>query len=155
MISKKGTNMKKFAIVTAMMFASYANAAEVSASYVHDFKAGREGVRVEMPVASILGVKPVLGLTHVNDAYTRYSVGADVQVAKIGPVAVALSGSTVFQDTQTRTGTNGFAVTVGAKASLPLNKSTALVASVDRFIGQERVSNLNGTVSSVGLAVKF
>lgn len=145
--------MKMISVVAAMMFAASVNAAELTASYVHDSKAEKNGVRVELPVGSVLGVKPVLGVTHVNDAYTRYSVGADFQVAKVGPVALSATGSTLFQDT--RVGENGFALTVGAKASVPLNKSVALVARVDRFYGQERVSNLNGTVGSVGLSVKF
>lgn len=145
--------MKMISVVVAMMFAASVNAAEISASYIHDSKAEKNGVRVELPARSVLGVKPVLGITHVNDAYTRYSVGADFQVAKVGPVALSAAASTLFQDT--RVGENGFALTVGAKASVPLNKSVDLVARVDRFVGQDRVSNLNGTVGSVGLAVKF
>lgn len=147
--------MKMISVVAAMMFAASVNAAELTASYVHDSKAEKNGVRVELPVGSVFGVKPVLGVTHVNDVYTRYSVGADFQVAKVGPVALSASGSTLFQDTLTKTGKNGYALTVGAKASVPLNKSVDLVARVDRFYGQDRVSDLNGTIGSVGLAVKF
>lgn len=153
MTFKKGTFMKMISAVAAMMFAASVNAADLSASYVRDSNLSKDGVRVETSVGSVMGVKPVLSVTHVDNAYTRYGVAADVGVAKVGPVALSASGSTVFQDT--RVGANGFGLTVGAKASVALMKNVELVGRVDRFMGQSRVNNFNGTVSSVGVALKF
>lgn len=151
----KGITMKKLAIVASLLFAGSVSAAELSASYVRDSNVDREGFRLEMSAGKLLGVKPTFGVTHVYDNYTRYSVGGDIAVTKVGPVAVALSGATLFQDTRTKTGVNGFGLTVGAKASVSLDKSADLVARVDRFVGQSRVNEFNGTTASIGVAVKF
>jgi len=145
--------MKKIAIVISMMFAGAVSAAEVSTSYVHDYETGKNGARIELPVGSVYGIKPVLGVSYVDESYTRYSAGADYQVVKLGPVALSVAGSAVFQDS--RTGSDGFGLTAGVKVSMPVTKSVDVVSRVDRFFGQNRIAGFDGNVVSVGLAVKF
>lgn len=145
--------MKMFSVVAAMMFAASVNAAELSASHVRDSNLSKDGVRVEASFVSLKGFDPILSVTHVNNAYTRYGVGADADFVTVGPAAISLTAGTVFQDTSV--GANGFGLTVGAKATVALSKKVDLVGRVDRFMGQSRVNNFNGTTSSIGVAVKF
>lgn len=146
--------MKKvvLSLVSAMAITS-ANAMDMSLSHVRDFNLDRNGVRVEASVGQVLGVTPTVGLTYVDDVYTRYALGTKVEVLKLGNLSVAAVGSGVFQDT--KVGQNGFGLTVGAQASVDLAPRVSLTAGVERFIGHNRVDSFNGGVASVGLNVKF
>lgn len=143
--------MKKIVIAALATIALAASAAEVTVSSVRDYTGtDTNGYRVATQVAG-LG----LSATHIDNKYNRFAVGKDIQVAKLGPVALSAGGAGVYQSTNTVGGVDGYGLTVGAKASVALAKSVDLVAGVERFYGQDRVKQFNGNVGSVGLNIKF
>lgn len=146
--------MKKIIIASALVaITTIASAVEVGVSSVRDSGLDKNGVRVTASVGPVAGFMPQLSLTRVDGAYNRYAAGGEYAVTKVGPVAVAATGTLVYQDTNT--GADGYGATLGLKATLPLTKTISVVAVVERFAGQERVSASNATSSSLGLTVKF
>jgi len=141
--------MKKIAMIALIAMAGAATAAEVTVSAVNDH-AGIDsvGYRVATDVKGF-----TVSATHVDGRYNRYAVGKDFALTKVGPVNLSAGGAAVFQDTLG--GVNGYGLTAGAKATYTITKNFSAVASVERFIGQSRVNDYNGMVTTVGLNVKF
>ena len=139
--------MKK--IVMASILATVAFAASaVEVSAVSDRNLDKNGFRVG---AEVVGLN--VSATHVDDRYNRYAVGKSFELTKVGPVALSASVAAVYQDTNV--GKDGYGLTAGAKATLPVTKSLDVVAGVERFVGQERVKSFNGNVATLGVAYKF
>jgi hypothetical protein len=146
--------MKKLVIATMLATVGLmASATEVGVAGIHDIAANKDGVRVTASVGSVAGFTPQLSVSRVDTVYTRYAVGTQYTITKVGPVALAATASGVYQDTIG--GTTGYGATAGLKASVALNKGVDLVVGAERFMGQDRISASNGTVTSVGLNVKF
>ena len=141
--------MKKTIIASLLLAASAAFAGDVTVSGVRDLNAGKNGVRVSTEVAGLN-----VSATRVEDTYNRYAVGKDFNVASAGPVAVSIPVAGVYQRTADG-GKNGYGLTVGLKTTTPVTKSISVVAGVERFYGQDVISEYNGNVGTVGLAVKF
>ena len=144
--------MKKTIIASLLAITGTAFAADLSVSAVHDHKNGNEGFRVGTSVSGFS-----LTATQIENKYNRYAVGKDFSITKIGPVELIAGAAVNYQDTVPNTVRNkdGFGLTVGAKAVLPVTKNVDLVASAERFAGQSRISKSEGNVSSIGLKVKF
>ena len=143
--------MKKIIIAALATVAFAASAAEVTVSAARDYQGQHaDGYRVATQVAG-LG----LSATHIDNRYNRFAVGKDVQLTKVGPVAVSAGVAGVYQATNTSVGVDGYGLTVGTKASYAVTKSVDLVAGVERFYGQDRIKQFNGNVGTVGLNVKF
>ena len=139
--------MKK--IIMATLFATTALAASaVEVSAVRDYNLDANGYRVAASVATV-----DLSATRVDSAYNRFAVGKSFELTKVGKVGVSANVAGVYQDTIG--GTSGYGLTAGLKATLPVTKSIDVVASVERFAGQERVKPFNGTTGTVGLNIKF
>jgi hypothetical protein len=150
-----GENMKKLIIaIAAFTIASFASAIEIDVSKAHDFKAKADGVRVEAQV-DVFKVPVTASYTTIDKKYNRYAVGAEYGVAKIGPVALAVTGSVVYQDTYLSTSKDGYGLTAGAIATLPLVKNISLFASTEVFAGQKRINAFNGNTGTIGLTAKF
>lgn len=146
--------MKKMIIAAILVGATFAaSAVEVGVSAVRDGTADKNGARVTASVGSIAGFTPQLSATHIDGVYTRYGIGGQYALTKVGPVALAATASVVYQDSNAKA--NGYGVTAGLKATLPLTKRIDLVAGVERFAGQHSIVGSNSTVSSLGLNVKF
>jgi hypothetical protein len=146
--------MKKLILGTFLAAAMCgAMATDVGVSSVTDTNVNKSGVRVTMVGPQVLDKATQLAVTSVDDSYIRYSVGVDHSVLKHGPIDVSLTGAGVYQDTIG--GVNGYALTLGTKVTYTLTKSVDLVGSVERFVGQERVSDKNGNVVAMGLVAKF
>ena len=143
--------MKKIVIGTVLALAAIASsAADVSVSAVHDYQSNANGVRLETSVP--FGLKA--SVTTIDQVATRVAVGKDFALTKIGPVALGAKVAAVYQDTR-GAGSNGYGLTVGAGATYPVTKAVSAFVGVERFIGQERVSQFNGNIATVGLNVKF
>jgi hypothetical protein len=144
--------MKKIAIAVLATLSLAASAAEVTVSGVTDYAGtDKSGVRIG---TSYQGIG--LSVTHIDDRYNRYAVGKQFEIAKLGQVAFSAGGSLVYQDTLGAIDkTNGYGITIGGKATLPLTKAVDITASVERFYGQDRINRYDGNVGSVGLTVKF
>lgn len=142
--------MKKF--LTALAFVAAAGAAcavEVGVSGVRDYNLDKDGVRVTASVGALTA-----SATSINNTYNRYAVGTGLNLAQIGPVKVGATVAAVYQDTATG-GVNGYGISGGLKATLPLVKNVDLVAGVERFAGQARINAYNGTTGTVGLVARF
>ena len=140
--------MKKAIIASMLTITLSAFAGEVTVSEAHDYGVKENGFRVGTSVAGLS-----LTATHIDSKYNRYAVGKEVEVTKVGPVALSAGGSVSYQDTVRAK--DGYGLTVGAKATLPITKSVDLVAGAERFVGQNRVSSFNGNVGTIGLTAKF
>jgi hypothetical protein len=140
--------MKKAIIASMLVLTSAAFAGEFTVSGAYDYTANEQGFRVGTSVAGLS-----LTATHIDNHYNRYAVGKDVELVKIGPVALSAGASVSYQDTIN--GVNGYGLSVGTKATLHITKQIDLVASTERFAGQSRVSQFNGNTGTIGLRVKF
>lgn len=146
--------MKKLFAATALVMATLsASAMEVGVSTVRDSNLNANGVRVTVAAASVANIKPVLSITHVNDQYNRYAVGSEFALVKMGPVAVGATTALAYQDNTATVA--GYGLTAGVKATLPIAKNVDAVLATERFAGQDRIGNSNGTVTALGLNVKF
>ena len=146
--------MKKTLIALALSFALGASmAAEVNVDAVRDNRSGANGARVLLSTNSVYGVSPLVSATRVSDQFTRYGAGAKYDFASLGPVTLSATGTAVYQDTVH--GKSGYGLTAALGAEVNLVKNVNLVASVERFVGQQRVASANGAVVAVGLNVKF
>ena len=140
--------MKKAIIASMLAITTTAFAGEVSVSGAHDYTLQKSGVRVATSVAGVS-----LTATRIDDSYNRYAVGKQFEITKIGPMSLSAGGSVAYQDTAK--GDNGYGLSVGVKATLPITKQIDLVASTERFVGQDRIANFNGNTGTIGLNVKF
>lgn len=146
--------MKKTLIALALALAVSASmAVEVGVAAVHDYSLTSTGVRVTAAVAPVRGFTPQASVTRLGGEYTRYAVGAKYALGQVGPVAFNAHAATVYQDTAA--GPNGFGLTAGLTASVPVTKNVSLEVGVERFGGQDRIANRDGNVVTVGLNAKF
>lgn len=74
-------------------------------------------------------------------------------VAKIGPATLAVKGG--FAHLDNTASASGFAMLVGAGATVPLNKTMALTLDVVRQQGQDRVKQYDGNRITAGVKVSF
>jgi hypothetical protein len=146
--------MKKIILALALAASvSAAMAVDVGVSVIRDYASNATGQQVSVTVPKIGGFTPQVAVTNINDMYTRYGVGADYELVKFGPVALSATGAGVFQDTIG--GVNGYGLVVGGKAVYDINKNVAVVGTLSRFVGQERVNATDGNSASLGLVAKF
>lgn len=143
--------MKKLVIGTVLAVATALSfAADVSVSAVHDVKSNVNGVRLATSVP--------LGLTASATVFdrlgSRFAVGKEITVTTVGPVALSANVNGVYQNTR-GPASNGYGLTVGAGATYALMKNVSAFVGVERFFGQDRVREFNGTVASVGLNARF
>jgi len=128
-------------------------AVDVGVSTVYDYGLSATGVRATVSTAKVNGFTPQVSVTRVGGEYTRFAAGSKLELASLGPVTLSGSGSGVFQSTVGAS--SGYGLAVGLVASVPVYKDVSVDASIERFVGQSRVSNRNGTLATVGLNVKF
>ena len=146
--------MKKLLLVTALAaFMSTAMATDVSVSLVRDATIDKTGARVILSGPEYGPVKSFATVTNVNDAYIRYGVGGELSGVQVGPVALSATGSVIYQDVTS--GVSGYGLVAGVKAAYPITKNIDVVASVEKFYGQERISQFNGNTVGLGLTAKF
>ncbi len=142
--------MKKFLTALAFVFAAgAASAVEVGVSHVFDYNLDRSGARVAVSAGALN-----TSVTNVENKYTRVAVGTGFNLVKVGNVTVGATVAGVYQDT-VGAGANGYGITGGLSASVPLAKNVDLVGTLERFAGQERVNAYNGTTGTVGLVARF
>lgn len=139
--------MKKLISIALISFAGVVNAGEVTASYLTD--SGRDGYALSTNIKGI-----TLGASHVDRVYDRFSVGKLFDIAKVGPVQLAAGGAGVYQNTLAGND-NGYGLAAQATATATVNKNVDVVAGVQKFWGQDRVSTQNGNSATVGIKVKF
>lgn len=146
--------MKKIIIALAFaVSASVSMAVEVGVSAVHDYSLSGTGIRTTVSTAKVNDFTPQVSVTRLGSEYTRYAAGGKYDFATIGPVAFSGVGSAVLQNTAHAS--SGYGLSAGLVASVPVYKNVSLDASIERFIGQRRISNRNGLLANIGLSAKF
>jgi hypothetical protein len=83
----------------------------------------------------------------------RYSVVGGYEVAKLGQVAVSAKAGAAYLENQASS--NGYALTVGAGASLPITKQVSVGVDVYRQYGQERVNAFDTTYATASVKYSF
>jgi len=83
----------------------------------------------------------------------RYSLVAGYDVAKFGPVTLTPTLGVAYLNNARDA--DGYAMTVGVGASVPVTKKISLTANYARQYGQDRVDQFNGNRVNVGVAYKF
>ena len=139
--------MKKIVIASILATAALA-ASAVEVSAVHDYTAGKDGFRVGAGVAGL-----DVTATHVENTYNRFAVGKTFDLTKVGAATISATVAGVYQDTNS--GQNGYGVTGGLKASIPVTQKVSAFVGAERFAGQDRVKAFNGTTTQIGLSYKF
>jgi hypothetical protein len=149
--------MKK--IVTASLIAlaaTAASAAEIGVIVARDYSgADRNGQGLSLgTTVGGFGVKAAFERTTkgANDQ-DRMSLTASRELLKVGGVSLAATAGVAHLNNQT--GASGYAMTVGAGASLPLTKTMAATVDVTRQYGQDRVEAFNGNRVTVGIKHSF
>ena len=149
--------MKKVLFATLATLALSASAIEVGVNGTRDYSGSADRTGYGVTLGDKFGA---IGLEAGYNRFTqgsndqdRYSLVASYDVTKVGPVTIAVKGGVAYLDNQT--GANGYAVTAGVGASVPVYKSLAATLDYRRQEGQNRVSAFDGNQVAVGLKYAF
>lgn len=88
-----------------------------------------------------------------DQVQNRYSLVAGYDVAKIATITITPKLGVAYLDNARDT--DGYAMTVGIGASIPVTKKISLTADVARQYGQDSVSQFNGNRATVGINYRF
>ena len=83
----------------------------------------------------------------------RFSVTGGYDVAKFGSVTITPKIGVAYLDNQN--GPDGYAMTVGVGATVPVTKTVSVGLDVARQYGQDRVEQYNGNRATVAVKYKF
>jgi len=138
--------MKKVVLATALVLAATAaSAVEVGVTATRDYSGDNRNFG-GITVGEKFGPLGITGgferSTVGSDDQDRYSLVAGYDVTKLGSVTVTPRVGVAFLDNQTSS--NGYAMTVGIGASVPVTKKVSVGLALDRQYGQDRVDQFNG-----------
>ena len=150
--------MKKILIATTIaLAATTASALEVGVIGTRDYSGADNRNSAGVTIGQKYGA---VGLTAGFERFTkgsndqdRFSLVAGYDVAKFGSVTVTPKVGAAYLNNQT--GEDGYAMTVGVGASLPITKQVSLTADVARQWGQDRVKASDGNAVTLGVSYKF
>jgi opacity protein-like surface antigen len=149
--------MKKIAIASLIaLAATAASAKEFGVTGTRDYAGtDRDGTGITLGqkygrVGVTAGFERFTAGTNDQD---RLSLVAGVDVAKIGAVTITPKVGVAHLNNQR--GADGYAMTVGVGASLPITKQVSVTADVARQYGQDRVQSFDGDRVTVGLKFRF
>ena len=150
--------MKKAILAVALMAsAGLASAAEIGVQGLRDYGTNPDrngfGITVGQKFGAVTATAGFDRFTKGTNDLDRYSLVGGVDVAKLGPVTVAVKAGVAYLDPQTSS--NGYALLAGAGVSYPLTKKVALTADYRYQHGQDRVSQFNGSTIGAGVKVSF
>jgi outer membrane autotransporter protein len=156
-IHLKELKMKKIAIATILaVTAMSVSALEVGVTGTRDY-AGTDRDGYGLTVGQSFGK---VGVTAGFDRFTsgtndqnRYSIVTGYDVANLGVVTVTPKVGVAYLDNQT--GSDGYAMTVGIGASLPVTKQVSVGLDLARQYGQDRVNTFDGNRVTAGVRYKF
>ena len=147
--------MKKVIFSTLAVLAISASAGEVGVNAVQDKSTDRTGYSL------VAGDK--FGPVGLEAGFTRFSKGdndqnkfgitASYDVFKTSFVSVSARIGAAYLNNQT--GSDGYAMTVGAGVSVPVVKNVTAGLSIDRQYGQSSVNSFNGNIITAGVKVGF
>ena len=147
--------MKKLVIATAVaLSAASASAMEFGVTASRDY-ANRNGFG--FTVGEKFGAVGVTGgfqrFTKGANDQDLYSVTGSYDVVKLGPAVVSAKAGGVYLNNQT--GSDGYAMTVGAGVDVPVTKQITVGVDAVRQYGQERVEQYDGNRITAAVKYKF
>ena len=149
--------MKKILFATLATLAFSASAVEVGVTGTRDYSGTSDRTGYGITLGQKFGAVGVEAgydrFTQSTNDQDRYSVVGSYDVTKIGPVTLAIKGGVAYLNNQTVA--NGYAVTAGVGASVPVVKNLAATVDYRRQEGQNRVSAFDGNQVAVGLKYSF
>lgn len=149
--------MKKIVIASLLTLAvTAASALEVGMTVGRDYSGTNQntsGITVGQKYGK-LGVTTGLErqYTGSNDQ-NRVSLVGSYDLAKVGPVTLAPTVGVAYLNNQRRA--DGYALTVGVGAAMPVTKQLAATVDFRRQYGQDRVQASDGNVVTAGLKYTF
>lgn len=149
--------MKKIAIASLIaLAATAASAAELGVTATRDYSGvdrNGGGITLSQNVGAVGVTAGFERFTKGTNDQDRLSLVAGVDVAKIGAVTITPKVGVAYLDNQR--GADGYAMTVGVGASLPLTRQVSATVDVAHQYGQKRIESFDGTRATVGLKYKF
>lgn len=150
--------MKKFAIASIIaLAATAASALDVGVTTTADYSGADKSTGYGLTVGKQAGALSVTGgfdrFTRGSNDQDRYSVVAGYDVAKFGSVTITPKLGVAYLNNQTSR--DGYAMTVGVGASVPVTKKIAFTVDTARQYGQDRVQASDGNTVTAGLQLKF
>jgi hypothetical protein len=149
--------LKKILFVALSTLALSASAVEVGVNGTRDYSGTSDRTGYGLTLGEKFGAVGVEAgydrFTQSTNDQNRYSLVASYDVTKIGPVTIAVKGGVAYLDNQTVA--NGYAVTAGVGASVPVVKNLAATVDYRRQEGQSRVNAFDGNQVAVGLKYSF
>jgi len=149
--------MKKILFATLATLALSASAVEVGVNGLRDYSGTTDrtgyGVTVGEKFGKFGAEVGYNRFTQGSNDQDRYSLVGSYDIATVGPVTLAVKAGVAYLDNQT--GSNGYAITGGVGASVPVYKNLAATLDYRRQEGQNRVSAFDGNQVAVGLKYSF
>jgi hypothetical protein len=150
--------MKKFAIASALALSAFtASALEVGVTSTTDYSGttARQGfgATVGQSYGKFTATAGFERFTKGNNDQDRYSLVGGYNVAKFGLATVAVKTGVAYMNNQV--GADGYAMTVGAGASVPVTKQVSVGVDVARQYGQKRVQSSDGNAITAGVSYRF
>lgn len=150
--------MKKIAIASFIaLAATAASALEIGLATTADYSGATKrsgyGVTVGQSYGKVSATASVERFTKEDNDQTRVSVVGGYDVAKVGPITFTPKVGVSYLNNQV--GQNGYAMTVGVGAALPVTSNVSLGVDMVRQYGQERVSHFDGNRVTVGAKYRF
>jgi len=149
--------LKKILFVALSTLALSASAVEVGVNGTRDYSGTSDRTGYGLTLGEKFGAVGVEAgydrFTQSTNDQNRYSLVASYDVTKIGPVTLAVKAGVAYLNNQTVA--NGYAVTAGVGASVPVVKNLAATVDYRRQEGQSRVNAFDGNQVAVGLKYSF
>ena len=147
--------MKKIAIASILALAAIsASAVEVGVTGTRDYSGDNRnfgGITLGTKFGGYGATAGIERSTVGTDAQTRISLVGDREMVKFG--AVSLTGRVGVAHLDNTAAVDGYALTVGVGATVPVTKKVSVGLAVDRQYGQDRVQAFDG--NRVTAAVKY
>ena len=146
--------MKKFLFVALLTASLGASALEIGVTGTRDYSGtdrNGAGITVGQKTGAVGVTAGFERFTAGTNDQDRYSVVVGYDVAKFGPVTVTPKIGAAYLNNQTTA--DGYAMTVGVGASVPVTKQVSVGLDYARQYGQDRVSQFDG--NRLTAAVKY
>ena len=149
--------MKKIVLATALVLAATAaSALELGVTATRDYSGDNRnfgGVTIGQSYGKLNATLGAERSSVGSNDQNRFSLVGGYDVAKLGPVTVTPRLGVAYLNNQV--GDNGYAMTVGLGASVPVTKQVSVGLAVDRQYGQDRVQQFDGNRVTLGAKYRF
>ena len=150
--------MKKILIATTIaLAATAASALELGVNATRDYSGAENrnggGITLGQNYGKVSLTAGFDRFTKGTNDQDRYSLVAGYDVAKVGFVTVTPKVGVAYLNNQF--GSDGYAMTVGVGATVPVTKQIGIGLDVARQYGQDRVQSSDGNTVTVGVKYSF